>query len=134
MHHLAVGNFHRNTETPKFMSHLANMHSPPGGFWNFPGTQQFMQKQIIFIQFTVHIMPLFTQNKNNEKKSLNLAFLSLKYRVSFDSPPCLQQLSFALRNSVQGFTQPHNSLIFVLYSITSMAALQNLSSNLNCSF
>jgi len=45
MHHLAVGNVppggssHRNPETPKFMSHLADMHSPPSGFWNFPGTQ-----------------------------------------------------------------------------------------------
>jgi len=96
MHHLVVGNVppggssHRNPETPKFTSRLADMHSPPGGFWNFPGTQQFMEKQIIFIKFTLHIMPLFTQNTNNEKNSVNLEFLSLKYRVSFDSPPCLQ--------------------------------------------
>jgi len=76
------GSSHRNPETPKCTSHLTDMHSPPGSFWNFPGTQQFMEKQIIFIQFTLHT--------NNEKNSLNLEFLSLKYRVSFDSPPFLQ--------------------------------------------
>jgi len=88
MHHLVVGNVsqggssHRNPETPKCTSRLTDMHSPPGSFWNFLGTQQFMEKQIIFIQFTLHT--------NNEKNSLNLEFVSLKYRVSFDSPPFLQ--------------------------------------------
>jgi len=85
MHYLAVGyvppggSSNRNLETRK-------SNESPGGlciarqavFGIFSETQQFMQKQIILMQFILEIMSLFTHNTNNEKNSPNLEFPLLR--------------------------------------------------------